>query len=639
MSVTDEIKTRIDILDLVSESVNLRRAGKNFTGFCPFHPNTRTPAFYVFPDTGTWHCFGECNQGGDIFTYVMKKEGWDFPEALRFLAERAGVELKARTPQDIEEADALDHLRRLLDEAVTYYQHHLFNTPAGKEALDYLHRRGIMDSTLETFGLGYAPASWDALGAHFRSKGYAEKDLLDAGLVSKRETGEVHDRFRHRVMFPIRDIRGRMAGFGARILNPEDVPKYLNSPQTALFDKSQLLYGLDLARKAIRIQDQTVIVEGYLDVILPYQAGYTNVVSPMGTALNEHQLRLLKRLSRRIILALDSDAAGDKATLRGLQVARQSLERETEPVFDARGLLSHEARLKADIRVAVLPAGLDPDELVIQNPVEWENILKQARPIVIHVMQTLATGKNLDDPKVKDEIAKQVLPLIRDVPSSVEREEYLQRLARFLQVDERAFVGDGKRSGRFSPGFARSHQRSVSTPQVAEEQVILPGLGPRHILEAHVLGILLRRPDLLYRVDRALQDAGLKRFSRLDFQRADYQETFELLRDSLGQDETEPLHYVLNNLPPVLTDVADELLAGTQKLDPNEAPVLKDVVRALIDLRRRDINQHVDHLRFQIEEAERQGDLELDQLQQTMLRDVQTLFILDRTREKYTKRG
>jgi len=639
MSVTDEIKARIDILDLVSESVNLRRAGKNFTGFCPFHPNTRTPAFYVFPDTGTWHCFGECNQGGDIFTFVMKKEGWDFPEALRFLAERAGVELKARTPQDIEEADALDHLRRLLDEAVTYYQHHLFNTPAGKEALDYLHRRGIKDSTLETFGIGYAPTSWDALGAHFSSKGYAENDLLDAGLVSKRETGEVHDRFRHRVMFPIRDMRGRMAGFGARILNPEDVPKYLNSPQTALFDKSQLLYGLDLARKAIRIQDQTVIVEGYLDVILPYQAGYTNVVSPMGTALNEHQLRLLKRLSRRIILALDSDAAGDKATLRGLQVARQSLERETEPVFDARGLLSHEARLKADIRVAVLPAGLDPDELVIQNPVEWENILKQARPIVIHVMQTLATGKNLDDPKVKDEIAKQVLPLIRDVPSSAEREEYLQRLARFLQVDERAFVGDGKRSGRFSPGFARPRQRPVSTPRVAEEQVILPGLGPWHVLEAHVLGILLRRPDLLYRVDRALQDAGLKRFSRLDFQRADYQETFELLRASLGQDETEPLHYVLNNLPPVLTDVADELLAGTQKLDPNEAPVFNDVVRALIDLRRRDINQHVDHLHFQIEEAERQGDLELDQLEQTMLRDSQTLAILDRAREKYTKRG
>lgn len=639
MSVTDEIKARIDILDLVSETVNLRRSGKNYTGFCPFHPNTRTPAFYVFPDTGSWHCFGECNQGGDIFTFVMKKEGWDFPEALRFLAERAGVELKARTPRDIEEADALDHLRRLLDEAVTYYQHHLFNTPAGKEALDYLHQRGIKDPTLETFGIGYAPVSWDALSSHFRSKGYEEKDLLDAGLISERETGGAYDRFRHRVMFPIRDMRGRMAGFGARILNPEDVPKYLNSPQTALFDKSQLLYGLDLARKAIRIQDQAVIVEGYLDVILPYQAGYTNVVSPMGTALNEHQLRLLKRLSRRIILALDSDAAGDKATLRGLQVARHSLEREAEPIFDARGLLGYEARLKADIRVAVLPAGLDPDELVIRNPVEWENILKQARPIVIHVMETLAAGKNLDDPKVKDEIAKQVLPLIRDVPSSVERQDYLQRLARFLHVDERAFVGDGKRSGRFSPGFARSRQRLVSAPQAAEEQAILPGLGPRHVLEAHILGILLRRPDLLYRVDRALQDAGLWRFSRQDFQRADYQEIFELLRHSLNQDETEPLHHVLNNLPPVLTDVADELLVGTQKLDPNEAPVLKDMVRALIDLRRRDINQQIDHLRFQIEEAERQGDLELDQLQQTMLQDVQTLAIIDHTREKYTKRG
>ena len=200
-------------------------------------------------------------------------------------------------------------------------------------------------------------------------------------------------------MFPIRDERGRMAGFGARILNPNDVPKFLNSPQTALFDKGRLLYGLDRARKQIRSVDQVVIVEGYLDVIALHQAGFANAVSPMGTALTEHQLYLLKRFTRRIVLALDPDAAGDKATLRGLQIARQAMDHEKDPVFDARGLLGYEARLQADIRVTTLPAGMDPDEVVNRDPKEWERILENARPIVIHVMETLAAQRDLDDPK------------------------------------------------------------------------------------------------------------------------------------------------------------------------------------------------------------------------------------------------
>ena len=234
--------------------------------------------------------------------------------------------------------------------------------------------------------------------------------MIDAGLVSERDSGGVYDRFRHRVMFPIRDERGRMAGFGARILNPEDVPKFLNSPQTVLFDKGRLLYGLDRARKAIRAQDQVVIVEGYLDVIALHQAGFENTVSPMGTALTEHQLYLLKRFTRRIVLALDPDAAGDKATLRGLQIARQTMDREQDPVFDARGLLGHEARLQADIRVTTLPDGLDPDDVVNRDPQEWQRILDNARPIVIHVMETLAADRDLDDPKVKTDMAAQVMP-------------------------------------------------------------------------------------------------------------------------------------------------------------------------------------------------------------------------------------
>ena len=232
-----------------------------------------------------------------------------------------------------------------------------------------------------------------------------------------------------------------MTGFGACILNPDDVPKFLNSPQTPLFDKGRLLYGLDQACKPIRTQDQVVIVEGYLDVILLHQAGFTNTVSPMGTALTEDQVRMLKRFTRKIILALDADAAGEKATLRGLDVARQAMDHGDEVAFDVRGLLHHEARLQADLRVTTLPPGMDPDEVVLRDPEEWKAIIAAAQPVVIHVMETLARGRNLDDPKVKSEVAAEVLPLIEDVPNPVERDAYRQRLARTLRVDERALTG------------------------------------------------------------------------------------------------------------------------------------------------------------------------------------------------------
>ena len=218
MTVVDEIKDRVDIVDLVSDTVNLRRAGKNYTGFCPFHTNTRTPAFVVFPDSGTWRCFGECNEGGDIFKFVMKKEGWDFRETLQYLAQRAGVELEPMTPEKKERDETLDRLHELLEEAVIFYRHYLLNDPGGKQALDYLTKRGLTQDTITSFGLGYAPNSWDITLNHFLSKGYTPEDLLNAGLVTERREGDgVYDRFRNRVMFAIRNASGRMAGFGARV--------------------------------------------------------------------------------------------------------------------------------------------------------------------------------------------------------------------------------------------------------------------------------------------------------------------------------------------------------------------------------------------------------------------------------------
>ena len=645
MSSIDEIKSRIDIVDLVSETVQLRRSGKSYTGFCPFHPNSRTPAFVVFPESGTWRCFGQCNDGGDIFKFVMKKENWDFPEALHYLAERAGVQLKPPSPQEQAAAEEHDELRSLLEEAVRFYRHHLLNTAAGKEALAYLReKRGLKEETLDAFGLGYAPGGWELTTQYFKGKGYSEDMLLACGLVTQGESGNIYDRFRHRVMFPIRDERGRMAGFGARILNPEDVPKFLNSPQTAIFDKGRLLYGLDRARKTIRSQDQAVIVEGYLDVIALHQAGFSNAVSPMGTALTETQLYLLKRFSRRIILALDSDAAGDKATLRGLQIARQAMDHEAELVFDARGLLHQEARLQADIRVSVLPTGLDPDEVVNRDPAEWERLIKEARPIVIHVMETLAAGQDMDDPKVKNEIAARVLPLIDDVPNPIERDTYRQRLARLLRVNESALMqsesrpaGRG-RTGRSSPAGQPGSRRSQVGGTPASQAVNVPSSMSTYLLEAHILGVLLRRPDLLYQVDRALQESRLNRMTVDDFQHGDNQAMFRLLQQSIDQDIAEPFNYVVNSLSLPMMELADGILARTTRLDPNDERVLEDALRGILDLRRRSVRQEIEYMRFLFQEAQEQGDLLATQYMQTLLRQNKLLSNLDQAMGKYTSR-
>ncbi len=609
MSSIDEIKSRIDIVDLVSETVKLRRAGKNFSGLCPFH-SEKTPSFIVSPDRGTWRCFGQCNEGGDIFSFVMKKEGWDFKETLRYLAQKAGVTLEAYTPQQQEEKDANERLRNLLEEAVNFYRHQLLNTPKGQEALAYLHeQRGLTDATIETFGLGYAPDAWEAAFGHFTEKGYGEQELLDVGLLSARESGGYYDRFRNRIMIPIRDERGRMAGFGARILDPNDVPKFLNSPDTALFSKSHLLYGLDRARKPIRIADQAVIVEGYLDVIALHQAGFENEVSPMGTALTEDQLRLLKRFTpgNRIVLALDPDAAGQAAVLRGLDAARQALDRETESGFDARGLLRHEARLQADLRVASMPEGLDPDELVQRDPDEWKRLVENAQPVSEHVMAALAHDRDLNDPKVVSEIGDKVWPLIQDLPKPEEREFFTQRLARFLKVDERAFIyrqAAGPRVKRSRPRVETRIQK-----QEALEAVERPSVSPAQKIEAHVLSILLAKPALLYRLERILQEAGLSRLGSEDFGYTDHQLIFRLVRQALEQEQVSPEAYLQRELPLALSGLAGDWFASAAAWDVREDVLLEDLVRTVKTIRLALYTEGLNQVRFILEEAKQQGDL------------------------------
>ena len=637
MSTIDEIKSKIDIVDIVSEAgVKLRHAGKNYTGFCPFHDHKHSPAFVVSPETGTWRCFGQCNEGGDIFKFVMKREGLDFKEALQKLAARAGVEIKEYQRETPEQKEAYENLRKLLEDAIIYYRSQLF---ANKNILDYLReKRGLTDAAIETFGLGYAPAGYDNLLKHFTQRGYSEQDLIDSGMLSIREDDPARDtqyavrsfdRFRNRIMIPIRDEQGRMAGFGARIVDPNDVPKFLNSPETPIFSKGRLLYGLDRARKPIRTADQAVIVEGYLDVIALHQAGYENVVSPMGTALTEDQMRLLKKFTRRIVLALDPDTAGQKAVLRGLDAARSAMDKEGELGFDARGLLRNESRLQADLRVATMPDDLDPDEIVARDKEEWKKLIEDAKPIVTHVMETLASGQNINDPKVKNQIAAQVLPLIEDLPNALERDTYRQALARMLRVDERSLLATQAQGPR------------VRRPRQVEKQEVRESVSPvtvsvssSKLVEEYVIGVLFRKPELLYRLDRSLQEFGLIALTAEDFEYTDNQLLFGLIRESVEQDKTEHHDFVVEALPESLQARSRELVKEAEKQKQLDEKLLEELLRGVIKLRRVAAGENINQLRFLQVEAHESGDARASSYQDLVLQHTRLLRDLDQAHKK-----
>ncbi|MBE0672808.1 MAG: DNA primase [Anaerolineales bacterium] len=630
MSTLDEIKSRIDIVDLVSEAgVKLRHAGKNYTGFCPFHDNKRSPAFVVWPESGTWRCFGQCNEGGDIFKFVMKREGLDFKEAMQKLALRAGVEIKEYQRESPEQKEAYQNLRNLLEDAVIYYRTQLF---ANKDILTYLHeKRGLTDATIETFGLGFAPSGYDNALKYFTQRGFKEHELLEAGLLTEREDGRRYDKFRNRIMIPIRDEQGRMAGFGARIVDPNDIPKFLNSPETPVFSKGRLLYGLDRARKPIRAADQAVIVEGYLDVIALHQAGYENVVSPMGTALTEDQLRLLKKSTRRIVLALDPDAAGQKAVLRGLDAARSAMDREGELGFDARGLLKNEARLQADLRVAAMPDDLDPDEIVARDKEEWKRLIENAKPIVTHVMDSLAAGQDLNDAKTKTQIAAQVLPLIEDLPNPLERDTYRQALSRLLKVDERSLTATQVQG----PVLRRKPRETVQRPKV---EMTVAAVNPRLKIESYCLGVLFRKPELLYRLDRKLQEFGLSPLAVEDFEYTDHQLLFGVVRQAVQQDEKDHQNFMMGHLPEAVEILSRELLAQTEKMDTFDDKLLEELLFRFLDLRRAHAMLNVNQLRFLQEDEQQQGGTNIKLYQEQAIQFTRLLHNLDQAKRKIVKR-
>jgi DNA primase len=455
MNEIEEIKARLDIVDVIGQYVQLQRAGRSYKAICPFH-SEKTPSFIVSPDRQGWHCFGACGTGGDVISFVMRKEGIEFPEALRLLAARAGVTLQERRrPEEDRERERLYSAN---EAAARWYHELLVNDPAGKQAWQYVQGRGIDAATASAFLLGFSPPSWEATWEHLRQLGYSDAELLAAGLLVQGDSG-LHDRFRGRLMFPIGDQRGRFVGFGARALDPPgaDTPKYLNTAQTAVFDKGGMLYALDRAQDAIRREAQAVIVEGYMDVIAAHQRGFDEVVATMGTSLTERQVRLLKRQTRNIVLALDADAAGSEAALRGHEVVegalRQGEDRETVPVVTWRGLVRYQDATSVELRVAVLPEGRDPDDVIRADPDAWRELIASAKPVLDYRFQAAAERHDLSDPRGRSAAVQELLPLLEPMTDPVVRAHYLQRLSRLSLVreEELSRLVARRRSGRTAP--------------------------------------------------------------------------------------------------------------------------------------------------------------------------------------------
>ncbi|MBI3244217.1 MAG: DNA primase [Chloroflexi bacterium] len=654
----DEIKARINAVELISETVKLRRSGRTFTGLCPFHVHTKnTPSFVVWPESGTWKCFGQCNEGGDIFKFVMKKENWGFREALEFLAGRAGVELKQRTQQDVEREEEHKRLRDLLTLAVTYYQNLLVNAPQAQAAREHLQKRGLKPTTLETFELGYALPAWDAAQKFFAERGFTQKEMLDAGLIIQKDpstllsvagqVGSTRDRFRNRIMIPIRDGQGKVVGFGARALDPDDQPKFLNSPQTPLFNKGETVYALDRARKAISASGVAVLVEGYMDVMAAHQAGFANVVSAMGTALTETQLRLIKKFAKRIVLALDADAAGDKATLRGLSVARETLDRDYTPSFDARGLIRTESKLQADIRVFTLPEGLDPDDVVNNDPEAWRQGVANATPIVDYVIRALTADHNLDDPKIKSDLADEILPIINDVADPVERDAYRQKLARVLKVDERALAQKAAAAGQSKkqPQQRRPAPTPIPPPPdtdweaepapPAEESPFAESAVDR--LESYCLGALVRHPDLVAKADRQLRAMSLPPLAADDFNHTDFQIVFLALKAALDQDQLEPNAHVSLHLEESLAGRLQALMDDSETIIAEDQERVDDVLFAVIRLRDRGVDSALNEVRFLQQEAQDEPEL-VEVYRNQAMSLIQAKQSLTRARRRYTSR-
>ena len=466
-SPIDEIKNRLDIVEVIGSYIKLQKAGVNFRAICPFH-SEKKPSFFVSPTRQIWHCFG-CSKGGDIFGFVKEIENVEFGDALRILAQRAGVELRKYTPEYAKLKTERQRLYEIYELTSLFFEKQLEASSVGKEAKRYLLGRGITEESIKKWRLGYSPDTWQGLSDFLVSKGYTKAEAERAGLSIKDERGSFFDRFRGRIIFPIFDFNSQVIGFGGRVFkekDKEEIAKYVNTPNTLLYDKSRVLYGLDRAKLEIRRRDTCVLVEGYTDVIMSHQAGIFNVVATSGTALTLWQLKILKRYSENLILGFDMDVAGDSATKRGIDLAQ------------SQGF---------NIKIVRLQAGKDAADIISKNPKEWETSLQNSKSILEFYFETAFSAKNPKTPEGKKEIAKILLPVLKRIPNQIEKSFWLQKLSKNLEVREEDLREELKKAKLSEEIYGLEPEELVNLPQKSR----------RELLEERLMVIVLKSPQNL----------------------------------------------------------------------------------------------------------------------------------------------
>ena len=495
-NILDEVRNSVNIVSVVSEYVALKKRGRNHVARCPFH-NEKTPSFNVNEERQIFMCFG-CQLGGDVFKFVMQIENLSFPEAVRFIAERNGIALpEATAPSAPGSTTGKDVLRRIMLEAAAMYRRCLLESPEAKSALKYLQDRGITSDTIERMGLGYSPAGGDALIRGMKTKGFTVQALEECGLAKHSDDGSrFYDSFRGRIMFPINDIQGRAVAFGARAMNDRP-PKYLNSPETAIYNKSRNLYGLSFSKEGIKAAGRAILVEGYMDFIIPFQFGVENLVASLGTSLTPQQVELLGRYTHEVVVSYDPDSAGLAATQRSLDLF-----------------------LEGDFRVRVLrlPAGQDPDLFVrTAGPEEYRERAQNSVPYLDFVFEAAIRNQgSLDDPKNKVQVMNSVLPYLARLPNAIERSDYVFRFARRLGIEDQQLLAETRRAAKQKRG------------KLAEESVA--SAVSMKLAEKRLLQLLIGNSDL--------QNHILPLCSRQDFEGLASERIFSKLLDMFGKNQT-----------------------------------------------------------------------------------------------------
>lgn len=571
---SEELRNQADILKIVGDYVSLKKKGNNYWACCPFH-NEKTPSFSVNPSKGLFKCFG-CGKGGDAVTFVMEIEGAPFPEAVKTVAEKCGIAVPvvAADQRDYEERDRQRaDLLQLNAWATEFFEQTLTETAEGRRGLAYLEGRGITEATQKQFRLGYAPNSWDAMSSFLRSRGASTAQIERSGLVTLKEAGGFYDRFRGRLMFPICDTQGRVVAFGGRIIG-EGEPKYLNSPETAVYTKGQHLFGLNYSRDSIRNKDFAILVEGYLDFLIPFQEGVRNLVASLGTALTENQVRLLGRYTRKIVVNFDPDSAGVAATKRSLEL-----------------LLGEGFK----VNVLTLPDNLDPDEFIRARGADgYLRLLKNSQPFLDYIVEQAVSANDQKSPSGKVETINSILPYLKLVKDRIERSEQFERIADRLKIDSKLIRQEFQKA-------AETRQEKVSERAVIASVTVKPA-------ERKLLEVLLNCQPIRRQLSLKINEKdyfGLrteKLFHTIfEFERQQIEISYPMLSQRLGDEE------LASELLPQLM-ISDTEFDVTDQESLNQAE--REALESLHSLRCGKLAERQSALQAELNQAQRSNDTE-----------------------------